>query len=121
MKKRMISGAIIALLVCNVSMGANPTSSKTDKAATSMVSKLNADVTLTAQQKETLMKKAKQFQENLEKARAISDKEEATAFMQEATQELKTSIDSTLTIDQKKQKESKEAERENRNRNGSRK
>lgn len=121
MKTKSILVAVFCVLVMSQqSFSVNPNTSKSNEAAAAMVVNLNNDVPLTSEQKEEITKRTKRYQESLEKARAMADRDAATAFMLTEMNQLKASVDSTLTNDQKLQKKNKEKEREDyaKNNNG---
>jgi len=112
MKKQKLITALIAIfLFANLLFAQNPNTETADAISNKMVENTNNDVNLSANQKDTLKLKAKEYADNLIKARAMSNKDESYFFMKTVTKKYQAAIDSILTPDQKVQKEKKIKER----------
>lgn len=112
MKTLKLIMVIIPVFVFNNIVGAQKQAeAKINKTASQMVEKINADVSLTAKQKQELLQSTKGYLENLRTASNLKDKEQIKKNQKEAYESFKASQDSTLTSEQKAKRIAKIHER----------
>lgn len=112
MKNLKLIVVIVTLFLLNNVVGAQKqTEAKTNKTASQMVEKINADVSLTPKQKQELLQSTKDYLENLRTASNQKDKELIKKKQKEAYESFKTLQDSALTKEQKAKRITKIHER----------
>jgi hypothetical protein len=108
---KLIMALIAIFLFSNLLFAGNPNTETPDDISNNMVEFVHGDVTLTPTQKQTLKKKAKEYAEKLQQARAMDDKDASYAFMKTVSENYQAAMDSILTTDQKVAKDKKFKER----------
>jgi len=115
---KIITAIFAGLLFSNLLFAGNPKTETSDDISNTMVEFVHNDVKLTPVQKQTLKKKAKEYADKLQQARAMDDKEASYAFMKTVSDTYEAAMDSILTPDQKVTKGKIRKERENATKNG---
>jgi hypothetical protein len=112
---KLIAAVITFLCISSYTVAQKPNVGNLDEMTTTMVDKLNTDVTLTNEQRKVVQKKAKEFISRLQDANAITDKKEMFAARQKAFEQYNATLDSIFTKEQKAQREIKIKERKESN------